>query len=277
MSRTRITATSKVNVTDLESLPLGLRRLWGVSEPSRLGRPAELDVAQVVEAAARIADEHGLAAVSMSRVAHELGYTTMSLYRHVGSKDELLELMFDVAGGPPPDIPAGWRAGLDGWATGLRDMFFARPWAVDVPLTGPPRGPNQVGWMEAGVAALRSTGLDGGEKINVIMLVSGYVRTTVQLILGIRRELDRRGPQVGGSPSDYGATLAALVDSQRYPEVAAIVRDGTFDLSEDQQTLEPDDSDFRFGLDRILDGVAVLIDQRRSAAPPVRAETSPTQ
>ena len=78
-----------------------------------------LNVDQITEAAVAIADEQGLAAVSMATVAKRCGFTTMSLYRHVASKDELVWRMVDVALGPAPPFDVR-RAGATGSRSGRR-------------------------------------------------------------------------------------------------------------------------------------------------------------
>src|SRR4051812_48243962 len=96
-------------------LPAGLDRLWGPA-PAK-ARRGGLNVEKVVAAAVELADAEGLDAVSMARVAKALGFTTMSLYRHVRSKEELLVLMMaEVMVMPPMQPFDGWRAGLAGWA-----------------------------------------------------------------------------------------------------------------------------------------------------------------
>ncbi|MFB4289794.1 TetR/AcrR family transcriptional regulator [Nonomuraea sp. ATR24] len=87
-------------MTSDDFVPPALRRLWRLPESSRLGRPAALDVDLVVAAAVEIADRDGLGGVTIPKVAKSLGFTGMSLYRYVGSKDELLTLMADAAAGP---------------------------------------------------------------------------------------------------------------------------------------------------------------------------------
>src|SRR6266496_4469960 len=93
--------------------------LWGQRErPSRGPKPG-LSLDGIVRAAIKIADAEGLDAVSMQRVAAEFGFATMSLYRYVPGKSELIDLMIDTAIGPPPDlsvIPGGWRPKLTVWA-----------------------------------------------------------------------------------------------------------------------------------------------------------------
>ena len=88
-------------------LPPGIAIAWGLERPSTRGAKAELSAARIVDAAIRLADKEGLAAVSMARVAKDLGFTSMSLYRHLRSKEELLVLMVDAAFGEPDLVHCG--------------------------------------------------------------------------------------------------------------------------------------------------------------------------
>ena len=106
-----------------EAIPGGVAAAWGVRERPHKGPKPALSLARIVAAAVRVADAEGLDAVSMGRVAAEVGTAPMSLYRHVASKEELLTLMVDAAWGEAPEGPApgeGWRAGLTRWAWRLR-------------------------------------------------------------------------------------------------------------------------------------------------------------
>src|SRR5690606_37528087 len=130
------------------------------------GRPATLDVDVIIAAAVKIADRDGLGGVTIPKVAKSLGLTGMSLYRHPGSKDELLTLMADAAMGTPPDLDTGdWRQGLRAWALAQREVFRRRPWLTRVPTSGPPSGPHGIAWLEAGLAILSRTRLDWAHKV----------------------------------------------------------------------------------------------------------------
>ena len=118
-STTDDTATDAAEATMRRSIEL----LWGVepTRPSRGPKPG-LTIDGIVAAALDLADREGLGALSMARIAKELGFTTMSLYRYVQSKAELLMLISDASVGPAPDMAGivDWRDGLTRWARASR-------------------------------------------------------------------------------------------------------------------------------------------------------------
>ena len=124
-------------------LPASLAAAWGLRERPGKGPKRGLSLDQIVRAGIKVATADGLAALSMSRVAAELGVGTMSLYRYVASKGELLDLMVDTGLGPPPaaDPGAPWRDGLAHWAWTQLGVFRDHLWAVQVPISGPPATP----------------------------------------------------------------------------------------------------------------------------------------
>src|SRR4029079_10945903 len=127
--------------------------------PYTEGMARGLTVEQITEAAVAIADEQGLAAVSMATVAKRCGFTTMSLYRHVASKDELVWRMLDMGLGPaPPYTFSGWRVGLAWWAQGLMDRLREHPWGIDVPINGTLPTYGQLCWLTRGLAVVDGTG-----------------------------------------------------------------------------------------------------------------------
>jgi AcrR family transcriptional regulator len=252
-----------------ENLPVELRRLWGLAVAFRRGRPAQLDVERVVRAAVALADHGGLAQVTLPGIAKALGYTTMSLYRHVGSKDELLGLMQDFAIATPPPIairPKGWRSGLRRWAHAQRLLNQRRPWLARVPIAGPPSGPNQLAWLECALRILRGTGLDWAEKVGIVSLVGGYVRNATLLAQDL--EHGRRGAEQGQTEERYARSLAKLIDPREFPETAELFASGLFRASRGRGRADSSaDPDFTFGLERILDGAAACIARRRRGRP----------
>ncbi|GAA3867850.1 TetR/AcrR family transcriptional regulator [Saccharothrix violaceirubra] len=246
---------------DHPELPPDLGRLWRVPPPKRLGRRAELDVDRVVRAAVELADRDGVDGATLQKVAQELGFTKMSLYRHIGSKEELFELMVDHATGPAPDLGrTGWRAGVRDWATAMRARFTEHPWITDVPISGPPRGPNAIGWMDALLHVLRDSGLDLGTQAGVMTLVSGHVRNALLLTRQLEAGRHGTGRSQAEVERDYGRALAALVDPARFPDAARLFAAAVFEPPPGPP-VDPADHDFAFGLDLILDGVAAAVDR----------------
>ncbi|GAB3958264.1 TetR/AcrR family transcriptional regulator [Micromonospora vulcania] len=241
------------------ALPPAIESAWGLRERAPKGPRPGLSVSGIVDAAVKVADADGLAAVSMSRVAKELGAATMALYRHVGSKDELLLLMVDVGYGPPPgpaEANDDWRARLTRWAWAEHDVLRQRSWLLQVPITGPPITPQQLGWMEDGLRCLDDTALAESEKMSVLLLVTGYVRNEAMLTMQIAEGSRAAGIGPGEMMPAYGRTVARLIDPVRFRALHRVLTSGV--LSQDD---DPDD-EFTFGLDRILDGIAVLIHRR---------------
>src|ERR1700750_1677919 len=118
-----------------QGLSPGIAAAWGVKTVTTKGPKPGLSLERIVAAAVRMADAEGLDAVSMNRVAKELGTGAMSLYRYVESKQELLALMIDAAIGtvPPPPAAGAWRTRLEHWAWSTVKGMREHPWAADAP------------------------------------------------------------------------------------------------------------------------------------------------
>jgi AcrR family transcriptional regulator len=229
-------------------LPPPLDQLWGA--PDGLARPRKrsLSVDRIVDAAIALADADGLEAVSMSRVAERLGFTTMSLYRHVRSKEELLVLMTDAALGEPPaslDAAAeGWRKGLERWTFEALAALQRHPWFVRVPINAPPLTPSQLGWFDRGLRALAGTALTEQEKAAVILVLNGHVFARVLVDL-----------QEADAPAAASEVLTTIIDEERFPALWRAIESGIF-------TDDSTEADFAFGVERILDGVETLLSRR---------------
>ncbi len=241
-------------------LPPSLELLWGLREAGSRGPRRGLTLDGIVAAGIRVAQTEGVGALSMARIAKELGVGTMSLYRYVASKDELLTTMVDTALGTPPSPAAGedWRAGLMRWAVGVRTAYHGNPWSLRVPISGPPLGPNNVAWLDNALVAMAGTPLSEQEKLSCVLLVSGFVRNDVTLALDFA-EASGDMPQMPG----YGQLLARLTTAEERPALHRAIASGSLD--------DPDDPDaeFHFGMGRILDGIAALI-ATKGARPPSR-------
>ena len=145
--------------------------LWGLRAASTRGPKATLNVENIAAAAVEVADTDGIEAVSMQRVAEDLSFTKMSLYRHVAGKADLVAVMIEHAVGTPPDlhrVKGGWRPRLERWARALSASWEDHPWLPGVTVGDRVMGPNETGWVEAAVAALGDTPLSPTERMDVV-------------------------------------------------------------------------------------------------------------
>ena len=260
-------------------LPPGLDLLWGRRERGKRGPRPGLSADAIVEAAVRLADREGLEAVSMARVAAELKFTTMSLYRYVASKDELLQLMFNASSlGAESVVIEGhdWRSRLRSWSIIQRDMLDRHPWITQLPMAAPPVAPNPLHFVERALEALDGTGLAESQKIRAIGLISSYTLSEAKMANDAARavaalakaaQAEQAQPeaadgQPGGDggqapPFTFEELLRELVDEQTYPHLYRLAWDSSpaDSLSEREEFLS--------GLDLILDGVQVSIDRAK--------------
>jgi AcrR family transcriptional regulator len=245
---------------DLSRLPRNLVVLYEPQRSPRRGPRPAMTLDTVVAAAVEIADADGLGAVSMSRVAERLGFTTMSLYRYVKSKDELLLFMVDSANGqrPPEPTPQSWRAGLDRWARAVFGLYRRHPWLLRVPMNAPPAGPGQLRWLEAALANLTEVDLHEGQKLQITQLLHGYARGEAQLSTDLST-VDSDPDNSAG----YGEILRTVTSPETHPALHRLAVSGVLDES----IAYDDEADFGFGLHTVLDGVERLIAGHINARP----------
>lgn len=233
-------------------LPRGIALAWGVAADPQRGPKREMSVERIVDAAVEIADADGLTAVSMAAVASRLGYTPMSLYRYVTAKDDLILLMQEEATGLPAESTreGSWRERLTGLYREQVQQYLAHPWVLDVPISGSPATPNSAAWMDAGLDALADTPLSHGERLAVLLLVTGHSRWTGMVLAGYARVQREQGGDDADITRREDALYRALVTAEAYPALRAAIDAGVF----------LDESDpFAFGLERSLDGVEAYI------------------
>ena len=220
--------------------------LWpGPVAPKRGPRPT-LTLPAIAAAGIAIADTDGLAAVTMQRVAAALGVTKMALYRYVPGKVELVALMTDLGIGEPPRLDGDWRARLHAWSGAMFQRLLRHPWCLETLSGRRAVGPNELGWLERALAALTGTGLTGAEMLDVVATLAGHARAMAQQVAALPVDL---------SPDQsLTLTFATLVRGREaeFPALAAAL--GAVADGQDQA--------LDFGLDRILDGVELLIRSR---------------
>ena len=240
---------------DKSILPASIEIAWGLRAQPAKGPKRGLSLDEVVAAGVELAQREGLAAVSMARVAEAVELGTMSLYRYVGSKDELLMLMADAAliGVPAAAKSGSWRSRLTRIAQALFALYRAHPWVLRIPISGPPLTPNQLAWLETGLTALRELGLRNEEKIPVMMLLFGFVRNEAMLTVDLAAAFAALKISEKEAAEAYTHTLSRLITPERFPSLSALLAAGV---------AQEDDSPerrFAYGLERVLDGIEARI------------------
>ncbi len=243
-------------------LHLSLELLWRRREQPRRGPKPGLTLDRVVAAAVAVAVAEGLAAVSMRRVAAELGVGTMSLYRYVPGKGELLDLMLDKVNEPEGDegrlpVELGWRAAMEAFARGCVRLYLAHPWLLQVDQARPLLGPNALAGVEQALKALDGIGLTDQERVMVMTAVDGFVTGTARTHVNAIQAEQRTGV----SDEDFWAAQAPVLDKAlstgAYPTLAQLAED-SFNVSHEEI--------FEFGLQRLLDGLERFITSRAEQA-----------
>ncbi|MFM9607971.1 TetR/AcrR family transcriptional regulator [Streptomyces niveiscabiei] len=233
-----------------------LELLWeGARRPARGPRPT-LTLDRIVEAAVEIADQEGLDAVSMRRVAAELGTGAMSLYRYVPGKSELVELMLDRVNRvsqDPGDLGDGfWREALEVMAHSMLGLYHRHPWVLPASRSRPLLGPSAMDGMEKVLARIRPMGLTDTELVSVIMTVEGYVVGAARTQVYYQEAERTSGMTTSEFYEAQSPYLSRVMESGRFPVLASLDAD-TWTTSFDH---------FGFGLQRILDGLEALVARR---------------
>lgn len=251
-------STDDGKLTEADAL-VRLRRstelLWRGREQAPRGPKPGLTLDRIVDAAIALADAEGIDGLTMRRVAAQLGVGTMSLYRYVPGKAELLDLMFDRVSVPGDDTKkaVGWRAAMEAIARDGRKRYLRHQWLLHVNWTRPVFGPNSLRDFQLTIAALDGLGLTDRERVKIIVALDSYVAGNVR-----QEILYANAPaETGISEEAFWAhqipVLERAIDSGDYPHLATLDEDAFSGTNED---------DFEFGLARLLDGVEKLIASR---------------
>lgn len=165
------------------------RSIWDRPARGSRGPAPERSLAEITATAIAIADEGGLAAVSMRQVATRLGTGPASLYRYVGGLGDLLDLMADtVTGQIDLSRPASgdWLGDMVALASEAKAVHLRHPWMVTLLSQRTPLGPNAIDYLESALTYLERSPADGGTKLEAIAIVSGLVRLFAAQELGAR-------------------------------------------------------------------------------------------
>ncbi|MFF8832410.1 TetR/AcrR family transcriptional regulator [Streptomyces sp. NPDC015131] len=230
-----------------------LELLWGTGEPPSRGPKRGLTLDRIVGAAIEVADAEGLDAVSMRRLSAELGTGTMSLYRYVPGKAELLDLMLDRVQGnlidTAGDPAADWRVTVDGMARVQLELYRRHPWLLKVNQTRTVLGPSALRSLEFALAGLKGMGLTDPETISVIITVQSFVtgiaRMEAETVEAVR--------ETGVTDEEFWGRQVPFLDramaSGGFPLLAALADD----------TFSADFDHFAFGLRALMDGFESMV------------------
>ncbi|MFI7602824.1 TetR/AcrR family transcriptional regulator [Actinoplanes sp. NPDC049681] len=235
--------------------------LWLDEPQNRRGRKKGLSLTQVVDAAIAVADAEGLDAVSMRRVAQELGVVPMTLYTYVPDKAALLDLMVDalyLRMSRSADDGPGWRERVRAVARDNRALYDDHPWAAEISAGRPPLGPGLMAKYEHELRAFEGSGLDDVETDSALTFVLGFVRHSARAAAEARAVAERSGQTDAEWWQESGPLLEKVFDRHRYPlavrvgEAAGAELGGAFNA----------EHAYAFGLERVLDGLRALIDSK---------------
>lgn len=217
----------------------------GVEEKrgSPRGPRPSLSREQIAQSAIRVADREGLAAVTMQRIAREVGLTTMALYRYFPEKSAVVALMIDSVADSPASLGiagSSWTSRLKEWAHRCLAIYEDHPWFLEATTARQsPMGPNELAWMEAALDMLTESGLKPKKRHHAFLAVIGHVRGHATFLQAGRSD---------GAAKDWTRELTETVDQEpnRYPALLQVLRSGA--LSESAGA-------FDFGLVCILQGI----------------------
>jgi AcrR family transcriptional regulator len=216
---------------------------------------------EIVAAAIAVADTEGPDAISMRRIARELRAGAMSLYWHVASKEELIDLMLDSLeaeiGVPKPT--GDWQADLRELARRHRAGLLRHPWVMEYAANRPPSGPNDARNLDLMLGMVAGTGVDARTMVDILMTVVTYVLGAVlREVQEIRSDRLRAEREAAMTTAELDAQRerfhAWLGSENRYPNIQRMVREQV-----DPDAAETRDERFEFGLDCVLEGIAARL------------------
>ena len=261
------TAAHALKTLAHEGVVRGVPRVGTVVANVRTGstvqreREMELTRGRIVTAAIEIADAEGLTALSLRSVAARVGAPVMSLYRHVGNKEELLRLMADAAIGEerlPETKPAGWRAQLEVAAQVQWRGLRKHPWLVRlISLTRPNPLPNALAHADWVLRALNGHGLDANARMQLHIILHGFIQG---LAVNLETEAEAVS-ETGMSDEEWMQTqreeFAALAATGRFPAFAAALVELADGFELDLEAI------FDLGLSALLEGFARVVEPPR--------------
>jgi AcrR family transcriptional regulator len=224
--------------------------IWMREEPC--SRSPGHSRARIAAAAIEIADTEGFEAVSMRRVAQQLGAGTMTLYHYVANKDELVTLMMDAVMGevlvPAEGLPSEWRPAMARIAIATREALRQHRWMLDL-LDEPRPGPNKLRHLEQSLQAMAGAGVDPKARLEAIVLIDEYV---FGFAIREAQEPDAQGP---GWPPGVREFFQRELDRGEFPSVRELLgADLDTGVALVREVIR-EEGRFERGLGRLLDGI----------------------
>jgi AcrR family transcriptional regulator len=255
----------KPGVDALERLAAHLDALEVWTRDEGPGRKPRFSREEIAAAAVRIADTEGFEALSMRRLAAELGAGTMTIYHYVKTKDELLTLVNDAVMGELL-LPDGWDQGM-GWREAITEIaertranLQAHPWIFDI-TDDPPLGPNTVRHFDQTMAALSKLDLPLSDRLDLASVLDEYV---FGYCLHERNNLHPDDPDDGIFSDGMVEYMDGLISTGAYPELTKLKEEVGLEASlRIADAVARDPKRFRRNLDRILDGIEVGQQRKR--------------
>ncbi|GAB2867131.1 TetR/AcrR family transcriptional regulator C-terminal domain-containing protein [Actinocorallia aurea] len=224
--------------------------IWARPVRSSRGPNPSLTLEKIARASVALADAEGLEALTMRRLAAELGIGTMSLYRYVESKDDLLDIMRDIVLTEiPRPVHPDWRTGLAWLAHQTRDQTHRHPWLAQTEAPFTFLSPHGIEYIEYLYRIVDGLGLSADGMMNAISTVVAYATGAVRQELAAARRAADAGVTEDEWLSAHGPYLRSLLATGRYPLMRRIV------LEADTPHLTPE-AGFELGLQGVLDSVA---------------------
>lgn len=235
-------------------------------EEKRPGPRPALTVELIVTAAIQVADERGMAALSMRTVGERVGRTGMALYTYVPSKGELVDLMYDAAHAEAHhtyDLGVGWRAALIVWAEDMWAFYLRHPWVLQVSQARPVLGPNEYTVLDTVLGIMFETGLAPVELRRLTGALFQFVRG-VALVVAEAREA---AAATGTGEDEWWHARAPLLTEMatdfdtRFPMVTKLAGAGGFTLAEESVPYQEQAAreTFDAGLAALLDGIETRV------------------
>ena len=240
------------------TLTLLWRRTLGTPQGSR-GPKQRVSVDEVIRAGIAVADAEGLPAFSLRKVVDRLGLKLMSIYTYVPGRSELIGLMVDEVAGERelPALSGTWAERLTTVAEQLWEEFHRHPWLLQVDESRPWLGPHLSDRYEWQLSAIEGAGFTDLEMDQTITLISEYVAAAARTSVNTRRTAERSGMSDAQWWEINAPILERVMPADAYPISGRVGQAAGMEYN----ALGDPDRSFRFGLERILDGLADLLNR----------------